>query len=130
MPTDRPENTPGSAPGSTTLHSTRRRLPPIVSTASSHTTGSAPTACRVETRIGKNAARNVMNTMPCSLLGNSRIAIGTIAMAGIGRSTSSGGDTRSPVSADRPTATPIATPASAASAKPIRIRARLSPRSR
>ncbi len=129
MPTDRPPKTPGRAPGRTTENSTRPRPPPIVRTASSHTGLSARTACRVETTTGKKAAAKVMKTIPCSLEGNSRIATGTSAMAGTGRSTSSSGPSRSSAIRDRATAVPTATPEAAASAKPDTIRRRLEPRS-
>ena len=84
MPTDSPPKTPGRMPGNTTRVMTSQRSPPSVRTESSHSVGSARTACRVLTMIGKYAARNVMNTIPASSVGNSRIATGTIAMAGIG----------------------------------------------
>ncbi|GAA3398803.1 hypothetical protein GCM10017752_64060 [Streptomyces roseoviridis] len=129
MPTDRPPKIPGRAPGSTTENSTRARPAPMVSTASSQTGVSARTACRVDTTTGKKAAVKVMNTMPCSLVGSSRMATGTSAMAGTGRTTSTSGPSRSAAHRDRATAVPTATPITAASAKPTRIRRRLWPRS-
>lgn len=129
MPTDSPPRMPGSAPGSTTDHRIRHRPPPIVRTASSHTGVSARTACRVETMTGKNAAVQVMKTMPCSLLGKSRIATGTSAIAGTGRSTSRTGPSRSAASRERAMAVPTVTPRTAASAKPVTILVRLSVRS-
>ena len=62
-----PAEDPGHDAGQDDVPSTRRRLAPMVSSASSHTVGRARTACRVLTRIGKNAAVAVMKTMPCSL---------------------------------------------------------------
>ena len=91
MPTDSPPKRPGRMPGNTTRRSTSQRLPPSVRTESSQIVGSARTACRVDTMIGKYAARKVMNTMPASSVGNSRIATGTIAIAGIGRASSVSG---------------------------------------
>ncbi len=129
MPTDSPPRMPGSAPGSTTEPSTRPRPPPIVRTASSQTGVRARTACRVETITGKNAAVKVMKTIPCSLLGKSRIATGTSAIAGMGRRTSRTGPSRSAASRERATAVPTATPATAASTKPVTMRVRLSVRS-
>lgn len=129
MPTDRPPKIPGRAPGSTTENSTRARPPPRVSTASSHTGSRARTACRVDTSTGKRAAAQVMKTMPCSLVGSSRIATGTRAMAGIGRTTSTSGPRMSAVHRDRATAVPAATPRTAARRNPTAIRRRLCPRS-
>ncbi len=120
---------PGRAPGNTTEKRIRARPPPMVRTASSHTGLSAPTACRVETNTGKKAAVQVMNTIPCSLEGNSRIATGTSAIAGTGRSTSSNGPSTSAAIRDRAIAVPTATPRTAASAKPVTIRRRLDARS-
>lgn len=120
---------PGSAPGRTTEPRIRHRPPPIVRTASSHTGVSARTACRVETMTGKNAAVQVMKTMPCSLLGKSRIATGTRAIAGTGRTTSRTGPSRSETSRERAIAVPAVMPRTAARAKPVTIRVRLSVRS-
>ncbi len=53
MPTDSPPKTPGRMPGNTTRVSTSQRLPPSVRTESSHSVGSARTAWRVLTMIGK-----------------------------------------------------------------------------
>ena len=62
-----------------------------------------------------------MNTIPASSVGNSRIATGTIAMAGIGRANSVSGPNTSENAADRPSRMPVTTPTSAASPKPVRI---------
>lgn len=129
MPTDRPPKIPGSAPGRTTDSRIRPRPPPIVRTASSQTGDNAATAWRVDTRTGKNAAVHVMNTIPCSFEGKRRIATGTSAIAGIGRSTSSTGPSTSAATRERAIAVPTATPSTAASAKPDTIRLRLETRS-
>ncbi len=129
MPTDRPPKMPGRAPGRITEPKIHRRPPPMVRVASSHTGLSARTACRVETRTGKKAAVQVMKTIPCSLEGNSRIATGTRAMAGTGRTTSRTGPSTSSASRERATSTPVATPRTAASRKPATMRVRLSVRS-
>ena len=50
-----------------------------------------------------------MKTMLCSLVGQSMIAIGTQAMAGIGRSTSETGNTTSWISLKRPMIRPSGT---------------------
>ncbi len=67
-----------------------------------------------------------MKTMLCSLVGHSMIAIGTQAMAGIGRSTSETGKTTSRISLKRPITRPSGTATSAASEKPKRMRRQLS----
>ena len=67
-----------------------------------------------------------MKTMLCSLVGHSMIAIGTQAIAGIGRSTSATGKTSSWTSLKRPMTRPSGTATSAASEKPMRMRRQLS----
>ena len=92
--------------------------------------GSARTACRVATEIGKNAATKVMNTMPASSVGSTRIATGTRAMAGMGRSTSVRVPTVLVAIRERPNRIPTGTPTPTASAKPAPIRISDWPRSR
>ena len=91
MPTARPVNTFGSAPGSTTCHSRRGSLAPSERAARSSTGSIASTPCTVFSRIGKNEPMKVMKTMLTSLVGHSMMDIGTHAMAGMGRSTSIAG---------------------------------------
>ena len=125
MLTESPEKMDGIAPGKTTCTSTCHRFAPSVRAASVHTGGSVFIAWIVATVIGKNAAKAVMNTIPCSPVGKSRMAIGTSAMAGTGRATSIRGRTSAAVVFDRPMAIPTSTPTAPASAKPVRIRPRL-----
>ncbi len=70
-----------------------------------------------------------MNTMPASSVGNSRIATGTIAIAGIGLASSVSGPRMSENTVDRPSMMPVTTPTSAASPNPVRIRMSDCPRS-
>ncbi len=70
-----------------------------------------------------------MSTIPASSVGNSRIATGTIAIAGMGLANSVSGPNTSENTADRPSMMPVTTPTAAASAKPLRIRISDCPRS-
>lgn len=63
-----------------------------------------------------------MNTMPDSSVGNSRIATGTIAIAGMGLASSVSGPKVLANNRERPSSTPVATPITAASPKPVRMR--------
>lgn len=63
-----------------------------------------------------------MNTMPASSVGNSRMATGTMAIAGMGRASSTSGPNTSANNRERPSSTPVATPTTAASPNPVRIR--------
>src|SRR3981081_978490 len=65
-----------------------------------------------------------MNAIPASSVGNSRIATGTIAIAGMGLANSVNGPNTSENTADRPSTMPLTTPTTAASPKPVMIRTR------
>jgi hypothetical protein len=73
-------------------------------------------------RIGKKAPMKVMNTMLCSADANSRMAIGIHATAGIGRSTSSGGQSAWPARRKRPIKRPSVVASTAAIEKPRKTR--------
>ena len=85
----------GSEPGRITFRNSRNSLAPRHRAARINTPSSECTPWMVLSRIGKKAPMKVMKTMLASLFGHSMIDIGTQAIAGIGRSTSTTGMNRS-----------------------------------
>ena len=114
MPMASPVTMLGSAPDNTTSRRIAPRPAPRLRAEATRRGSTASAPCTVLSRMGKSAPVKVMNTIDSSDDGNIRIASGIQATAGIGRSTSSGGNRVSSAHVERPINSPSATPNTAA----------------